>query len=434
MKNISEYFQYLYTLERVGIKYDLTNITKLLKALDNPHTKFRSIHVAGTNGKGAAASFTASILQEQGYKTGLFTSPHLLRFNERIRINGNTIRDTYIKRFLNENINLIKRIKPSFFEVNTALAFKYFADKKIDIAVVECGLGGRLDSTNVLTPDVCIITQIGLDHRQFLGNTLRKIANEKAGIIKPRSNVVISDTNSSLRSLFRKKISKQKKIFLDEFLDIKVNKHESAKLNFSLIFKPVYHKLDVSIPLSGTYQARNAAAAMLAASIFSERTHIPLYVPEIKAGLQNVKKNTGYRGRLESIKIKGTNYIFDVSHNEQAIETTLNELKPNPKDVIIFAIMADKDYKKALKPLTKLKTNIIFTKPDYKRALEPEILYNAAVNRGINSKRIEYYDNIYEALVKAKDKVFQNGRIIITGSFFLAHDAIKALKQEKHFS
>lgn len=433
MKNINEYFQYLYTLERVGIKYDLKNITLLLKALGNPHTKFRSIHVAGTNGKGAAASFTASILQEQGYKTGLFTSPHLLMFNERVRINGKMINDLYIKRFLNKNIRLIKRIKPSFFEVNTALAFKYFADKKIDVAVVECGLGGRLDSTNVLTPDVCIITQIGLDHRQFLGNTLRKIAYEKAGIIKPRSNVIISDSNKSLRDIFRKKISKQKKIFIDEFLDIKINKSEPSKMNFSLLFKPVYYKLDLTIPIFGNYQARNAAAAMLAASIFSERTHIPLYVPEIKAGLKNVKKNTGYRGRLESIKVKGINYVFDVSHNAQAIETSLNELKPTSRDVIIFAIMADKDYKKALKPLANIKSRIIFTKPDYKRALEPAILYNEILKSGINSQRIDKYENIYEALVQANEKVSAEGRIIITGSFFLAYDAIKALKLEKYF-
>lgn len=434
MKNINEYFDYLYSLERVGIKYDLKNITRLLKALGNPHTGFRSIHVAGTNGKGAAASFTASILQEQGYKTGLFTSPHLLKFNERIRINGKTINDVYIKRFLNENIKLIKRIKPSFFEVNTALAFKYFADKNVDVAVVECGLGGRLDSTNVLTPDVCIITQIGLDHRQFLGNTLRKIANEKAGIIKPRSNVIISDTNKSLRSIFRNKISKQKKIFIDEFLDIKINKNELSKMNFSLLFKPVYYKLDLTIPLSGTFQARNAAAAMLAASIFSERTHIPLYVPEIKAGLKNVKKNTGYRGRLEPVKVNGTNYIFDVSHNAQAVGITLNELKLNSNDVVIFGIMADKDYKKALKPMARLKTNIIFTKPEYKRALEPHILFKAGIKTGMDKKRIGYCNNIYEALSDAKDKVSGKGRIIITGSFFLAHDAIKALRLEKHFS
>lgn len=432
MKSITEYFDYLYTLERVGIKYDLRNITRLLKALGNPHKKFRSVHISGTNGKGSVASFTASILQEKGLKTGLFTSPHLLKFNERIRINGKTISDSYIKRFLNENIKLIKRVKPSFFEVNTAMAFKYFADNKVDLAVVECGLGGRLDSTNVLQPEAAVITQIDIDHTNFLGKTLTKIAEEKAGIIKPGSSILISDTNTSLKPLFRKKVTWQNKIFLDEFLEVRVNKSAHGKTNFTVMFKPAMQKLNFTIPLHGSYQARNAAAALIASVMFCKRAGLILHVSESAIGLKNIKKNTGYKGRLEEIKSNGIKYVFDVSHNPVGIKSALDELAPTNKDVIIFAMMADKDYKKAVRTLSGYRSKIIFTKPSYHRSLEPEVLCQTAQRIGL--KRINNYENIYEALSSARDSIAGNGKIIITGSFFLVHDAIKALKLEKHFT
>lgn len=428
MKTINEYFDYLYTLERTGMKYDLSNITKMLRALGNPHKKFRSIHVAGTNGKGATASFAASILQEHGLKTGLFTSPHLLKFNERVRVNGKQISDTYIKKFLNDNMALIKRIKPSFFEVNTAMAFKYFADRKVDAAVVECGLGGRLDSTNVLTPEVAVITQIGIDHVQFLGGTLRKIAGEKAGIIKKDSAILISDTNKSLRSLFRKKVTWQNKIFLDEYFDIK----PSGK-SFTLVFKPGGQKLSFTTPITGEYQARNAATALIAAVTFCKRTGNSLHGRDIASGFKNIQKNTGYRGRLDSVKSKGLKYIFDVSHNSQGISSALKELKPLGKDVIVFGIMADKDYRKAVKELTVYKPQIIFTKPSYQRALEPDVLYNLSVRGKGSKKQLKHYGNIYEALAEAKNSVKPLGRIIVMGSFFMVHDAIKALGLEKKF-
>jgi dihydrofolate synthase / folylpolyglutamate synthase len=428
MKTINQYFDYLYSLERVGMKYDLSNITKLLKALGNPHKQFKSIHIAGTNGKGATASFTASILQEQGCKTGLFTSPHLLKFNERIRINGKCISDSYIRKFLNENIKLIGKVKPSFFEVNTALAFKYFAENKVDAAVVECGLGGRLDSTNTLTPEVCVITQIGIDHTQFLGNTLGKIAKEKAGILKKCSSVIISDTNRSLRSLFRKRVTWQKKIFLDEFLDIK-----TGKPGFSLIFKPKKQKLNFTIPVKGEYQARNAATALIAAIGFSKKAGQPLHFHHVEQGFKNVRNNTGYRGRLDLIRSGGQSYIFDISHNAQGINSALKELRPGSKDIVVFGIMADKDYKKALKELLTHRTNIIFTKPSYQRALEPEVLYNLGVRYKGGKRGLKHFSNIYEALAQAKNSVKPQGRIIVLGSFFMVHDAVKALKLEKHF-
>jgi dihydrofolate synthase / folylpolyglutamate synthase len=429
MKSINKYFDYLYTLERVGMKYDLKNITKLLIALGSPHKKFKSIHIAGTNGKGATASFIASILQEQGFKTGLFTSPHILKFNERIRINGKCIDDKYIRGFLDKHISLIKKVKPSFFEVNTAMAFKYFADKGIKIAVVECGLGGRLDSTNILTPDVCVITQIGIDHTRFLGNTLQKIAAEKAGILKHGSSLIISDTNKSLRSYFKNKVKSQDKIFTDEFANIKNIKGR----RFSVFLKPVEQKLNLSIPLPGDYQPRNAVTAIIAAAMFNERMNRELYADDAGNGLKNVIKNTGYKGRLFEVKSKNRRYIFDVSHNPSGIAEALKNLKPASKDVVIFGIMADKDYSAAIKELSKYKTNFIFTKPSYQRALEADIMLKLA-KRYKNIKTKAAYDNVYAALESAQNTVKPSGRIIIIGSFFLVSDSIKALGFEKYFN
>lgn len=435
MKNINEYFNYLYTLERVGMKYDLTNITKLLKALGDPHKKFKSMHIAGTNGKGATASFAASILQEQGLKTGLFTSPHLLKFNERIRINGKCVPDSWIKTFLNRNIKLIEKIKPSFFEVNTAMAFKFFADNKVDCAVVECGLGGRLDSTNVLKPVVGVVTQIGIDHKDFLGSSLTQIADEKAAILKRGSEVVISDTNRSLRSLFRKTVKWQDKIFLDEFIDIADVNHKNGLTSFEIIFKPAGDSITLTIPLSGTYQTRNAACALLAVLSYCEKTKIELDFDSVIDGLINVKQNTGYRGRLESVKKNGIEYIFDVSHNPQGIANALAELNPTASDVIVMGIMADKEYKKAVKEILRYRSNIIFTKPSYQRALEPEILLNTAHTIRGSAKKIKAYGDIHTAIAEAEDILTnKKGRMIIIGSFFLVHDTIKTLKLEKHFS
>src|SRR4030095_1428686 len=342
MKKINEYFNFLYKLERTGMKYDLKNITLMLKALGNPHKKFRSIHIAGTNGKGATASFIASILIEHGFKTGLFTSPHILRFNERIRINAKCIPNSYIKNFLNENLKLIKKINPSFFEVNTALAFKYFADKKVDIAVVECGLGGRLDSTNVLIPDVSVITQIAIDHTQFLGNTLEKIASEKIGIVKKGVDTVVSDTNNSLMHLFKKKIASERFFYLNYQAKISNNKVTSGKSTFTVKIKPDLN-ITLSSPLLGDYQPRNAACAILAVNSFMANNNLKPSPALIRKGISNIKKNTEYKGRIEFIKHKDRIYIFDISHNPAGIRSALKTLKNTKIDLIVFGMMADKD-------------------------------------------------------------------------------------------
>ncbi|MCI0449216.1 MAG: bifunctional folylpolyglutamate synthase/dihydrofolate synthase [Chlorobi bacterium] len=431
MKNINKYFNYLYRLERIGIKYDLRNITQILKSLGNPHHKFKSIHIAGTNGKGATASFIASILMEHSFKVGLFTSPHILRFNERIRINGKCIDNGYIKDFLNRNIKLIEKIKPSFFEVNTAIAFQYFSEKNVDIAVIECGMGGRLDSTNVLRPEVSVITQIGIDHTRYLGNTLEKIALEKLGIVKNGVDVIVSDKNKKIKRLFENKIDNKNFLYIDSLIKLKELNQYDCGINFTIHFKQTGESYNFSAPLLGEYQPRNAAAALLACTSFAQKNGHTLYYPSVLRGIKNVKQNSGYKGRIEIIKHKGRKYIFDISHNAESIGQTYKALKGIKIDLIVFGIMSDKDYKKCVPEVLKHSGNVIFTKPNYERALEPKILQTLA-KKSAGGKNLFVTSDLKET-VRLLNEFKGAETILFIGSFFLVSDAIKAIKLQKYF-
>jgi dihydrofolate synthase/folylpolyglutamate synthase len=431
MKNITEYFNYLYSLERSGMKYDLKNITILLKSLGNPHKNLKFIHVAGTNGKGATASFAASILMEHGLKTGLFTSPHILRFNERIRINGKCISNEYIKCFLTENIKLIKKVKPSFFEVSTALALKYFSDKKADAVVAEAGLGGRLDSTNIIIPEVSVITQIGIDHIQFLGGTIRKIALEKIGIVKPGIDVIVSDNNKILKPLFKSRIAKKHLFYIDEFAKTFSVRKSDKGTSFTIKLKSG-KPVKLFTTLLGDYQVRNVKTAILAVRKFTKDS---VTESEIKKGVRRIKQNTGYFGRLEVIKSKGFKYIFDISHNPDGIKSALNNLKDMKIRTVIFGMMSDKDYKSSVEELQKYFNNIIFTIPNYKRALSPDIMMDYALKNRKKRGRVLYRsENVSDALKTAKNITHKNDYILIIGSFFLVSDAVKILKLQNHFA
>jgi dihydrofolate synthase/folylpolyglutamate synthase len=428
MKSINEYFDFLYSLERTGMKYDLTNITTLCRHLGNPQNSFKSIHIAGTNGKGATSSFIASILMEHGFEVGLFTSPHILEFNERIRINGKPIPTKYVREFLDNNIRIIKRIKPSFFEVNTAMAFKYFADKKVEVAVIECGLGGRLDSTNILNPEVSVITPIGMDHMQFLGNTLKQIAREKLGIVKPGIKVVVSDRNPLLKPLFRKSIGSDNLLYLKDEVKIYPSKQTGTGLSFSIT--QAGKTIPLATPLPGMYQSINASAAFLAVTEFLRKQKKKFSIAALKKGLKKVKTNSGYFGRLEIMKVNGRQYIFDVSHNPAGIKETFSSLeklaiKP---DMIIFGIMSDKDYIPALKEVLKHSKFFIFTKPDYSRALDPNVLIENA--RTIEPKKLYLTAKNAKGILELL-KVFRPKSPLVIGSFFLVSDILKSLGHKK---
>ena len=344
-------------------------------------------------------------------------------------MNGKYINNSYIRKFLEENIGLIRRIKPSFFEVNTAMAFKYFADKKADVAVIECGLGGRLDSTNVLKPDVSVITQIDMDHMQYLGNTLIKIAKEKLGIVKKNTKVIVSDNNSRLKKLFHRSIPTADLIYIDDSSKIKITGYFDNKIKFSINVKNG-KEIALTAPLSGKYQARNAAAAYYAVNEFMKKNNKSFSELKFKKGINYIKKNTGYSGRLEIIKIDSKKYLLDVSHNPDGIKNALssaNNIIFSP-DVIIFGIMSDKDHKAALKVILPFASNIIFTKPEYDRALEPGVLYTDSLK--IKSKNNLMIAQSVKDSLKIADKM-KFKKIMILGSFFMVSDAYKALGYKK---
>jgi len=438
-KKITEYLNYIYGLERTGRKYDLKKIARLLEETGNPHISQKFIHIAGTNGKGGTASLLASILMEHGLKTGLFTSPHILSFNERIRINSSQITNSYIKDYLSNNIKFIKKIGASFFEVNTGLALKYFYDKRTDAAVIETGLGGRLDATNIIKPQLSIITQLGIEHMDFLGHTLQKIAKEKIGIVKPNVDVIVSDDHSELESLFLKRIENNRLSFIDDKVEVTDVKQNITGSTYTVVFNDYSPRLKVHSPLPGNYQIRNSVTAIFGALKFLSGIGIKADVHKIANGIKNVIANTGYHGRFESLKSGGITYIFDVAHNPDAIKYSLINTENRKIDIIIFALMNDKDYKPALRDLLKYSDTIVFTSPNNKRAQQPKVLFDYAVRvsrlKADKPIRKQYYctGNVKEALKLSNILVGYKGKILIIGSFFLVSEAIKVLKLKKYF-
>lgn len=438
MKNINEYFLTLYKLERTRIKYDLKNIKKLLHELGNPHLDTKFIHIAGTNGKGAVASFLTSILIEHGFKTGLYTSPHLLKFNERIQVNGNFIPDSYIKSFVDNNLHLFKKIKASFFEVTTALAFKYLSDQKVDIAVIEVGLGGRLDSTNIIDPELCIITQIGIDHTQYLGKTLKSIAKEKIGIVKESKIVIISDTHKELYPFYKKYLKSNSIYFLDAHIKSKLLSERKNNIKFETHFinqRENKSAIIFNIPLNGVHNIRNASTALLTAEVYLKSIKRNFSIQKLKRALRNVKQNTYYHGRYEFIKNNGTNFIFDVAHNPDAIKSSVINSKYYKINAVVFGIMNDKDYKTSLQYLKELQSPIIFTKPSYERARDPEDLfkYYIKINPPVKNDVI-LEKNLRNALKQACTFNTKDGFILILGSFFLVSESIKILKFQHYLN
>lgn len=434
-KKYDECISYLFGLERSGIKYDLRNIRSLLKLLNQPQKNFKAIHIAGTNGKGSVSSIINSILIEKGFNTGLYTSPHILDFRERILFNGNLISKEFILNFVNNLLRKIRIIKPSFFEITTALAFEYFSFKKVDYAVIETGLGGRLDSTNVLNPILSVITSIDIDHTEFLGRTIKNITEEKAGIIKKGVPVVCGKIpQSSKRIIKRISIEKKAKIIFSEneyetiinkktergfFLNISVSQENGRHVNKSK---------DLFFPVIGDYQINNIKTSLCAIDEIKNKEGIEFSEEEIRAGLNNIKTNSCFYGRFEKIS-DDPKIVIDVSHNYQGIKNIESNLKyfKFKELIIIFAMMKDKQYRKCIKELSNLRAaKIILTSPDYKRSAEPKVLM-AAVKE--NKSRFETKENVKIAFDYAKETSSQKDLILVTGSFFLVSDFLKVKRQ-----
>jgi len=409
-------YQNLPMYQRVGeaaLKKDLVNIIRLCEDLGNPQHKFMSIHVAGTNGKGSTAHMLAAILQTAGYKTGLYTSPHLKEFTERIRVNGEEVSKDYVTTFVEDNQEKFNRIQPSFFEMTVAMAFKYFEEQKVDIAIVEVGLGGRLDSTNIITPLISVITSIGLDHQNMLGDTIEKIAYEKAGIMKRNIPVVISRSQKKSIPVFitQAKVSGSPIYFADIYYRFEAISEAEEVLHVRSLVNQTTFELD----LAGNYQIYNLPGIFKVIELLREMDYL-INFQQVSYGLANTAKITGIRGRWQVLGENPT-VICDTGHNRQAIKNILKQLASYTfKQLhIVLGMVSDKDIESVLKLLPK-EAIYYFCEPNIPRAMDAEELYEKAETLGLNGKIVR---RVNEAIASAKEMAKPEDLIFIGGSTFV---------------
>ncbi|MEO7766504.1 MAG: folylpolyglutamate synthase/dihydrofolate synthase family protein [Ferruginibacter sp.] len=422
---------YLYAqlpmFSRVGAaayKEDLHNTIILCNSLNNPQTKFNSIHIAGTNGKGSTSHMLAAILQQAGYKTGLYTSPHLKDFRERIKINGKMVSEDFIVEFVQNTRKLTEEIKPSFFELTVAMAFEYFAIQQVDIAVIETGLGGRLDSTNVITPILSIITNIGYDHMNILGDTLEKIAMEKAGIIKPFIPVVIGEYIDETKSIFvNKALNCNAPIhFAQDEYEVLNIQTSSTQLTCAVRSKDHNITESFSLDLNGLYQAKNLRTVLCAEGVLMNQG-FQIKDSSEKSALANVKKLTGLHGRWDIIS-EHPLIVLDVAHNEDGLRQVIGQandyIHENAGGVtkqlhIVIGMVKDKEVSKLLSILPK-EAVYYFTAAHIPRALPANELKAEAVKYGLPGQS---YGDVNGAIAQAKRSAAKEDIIIVCGSVFL---------------
>ncbi|REJ83992.1 MAG: bifunctional folylpolyglutamate synthase/dihydrofolate synthase [Bacteroidetes bacterium] len=426
--NYSETIRYLFDslpmFHRIGAaayKADLSNILRLCELLNHPESKFRSVHVAGTNGKGSVSSMLASVFTAAGYKTGLFTSPHLKDFRERIRINGEMIPEEKVIRFVEDNRASFEEIKPSFFEWSTALAFSHFAEEGVDMAIIETGMGGRLDSTNVIIPELSVITNIGWDHMQFLGDSLEKIAREKAGIIKKGVPVIIGEKHDETKDVFCEVADSLSSplAFASEIWAVKiVSVSDYLELDVFWNEKTEYHAL--KLELKGNYQLKNILSLMQAIDQLKHAGY-KLEEKHIRDGLMNVRKYSGLQGRWQILNHKPL-IIADTAHNKPGLEMVLNQIMNTDHDKlhIVLGMVQDKDVVGIMRMFPK-KANYYFCHPQIPRALNAKDLANHAQNEGLSGI---VYSSVRDALQAAKERAGKNDLIFIGGSTFVVAEAI----------
>lgn len=406
--NIDLALEKIYSLKQFHVKLGLDNITHLADHLGNPQNNLKAIHVAGSNGKGSTCSFLASILQELGYKVGLFTSPHFVRFNERIRINGKEISDNEIINFLERNKKYIDEYLPTFFEITTALAFEHFNCNEVDYAVIETGLGGRLDATNIIKPQATVITSISLEHSHILGNTLEKIALEKAGILKENVPIFLGILPEEAEAAILKR-AKEKKCECYKLSDI--TKPEEEKYYLKLNNDNVEIKQSV---LKGKHQLQNSALAINVINYLVKVDNHKIY----EKGIDNIIVNTGIQGRYEKKENLGT-VIFDAAHNLEGIKIFLNEFKKEFKNYskckLVFGAMKDKEIGKMLNLLNPYFSEINVTSTNYERAASADEISEIAKMNNINVG----IDNKTEYTIQKIFNEKKNNCIVVLGSIYL---------------
>jgi dihydrofolate synthase / folylpolyglutamate synthase len=397
-------------------KADLKNTLWLCDFLGNPQHKIKTIHVAGTNGKGSVSHMLAAVFQENDYKTGLYTSPHLKDFRERIKLNGKMIEESFVIDFVEKTKEISEEIKPSFFELTFAMALDYFAQEKVQVAVIETGLGGRLDSTNVIMPLLSVITNISYDHTDILGDTLTKIAYEKAGIIKQNIPVVIGETVDETKIVFEKKAteSNSKIYFAREKFEILSTKYDVKYLELEILNKESLEIDNYTLDLNGIYQEKNILTVLTSIEIL--KNNFLLKEGKIKSGLSKVKKLTGLFGRWEVIRQNPT-VALDVAHNEDGIKQLLTQInKSEFKNLhLVFGMVKDKDLQKVLAQFPK-NAKYYFTKAHNLRALEQEELKEKAKEYELIG---DSYPDVNKALKAALQDSSIDDLIVICGSVFV---------------
>lgn len=422
--NYKEAIEYLFSqvpmFQNVGgaaYKEGLANTLALDARFNHPHRKYRSIHVAGTNGKGSVAHTLAAILQTAGYKTGLYTSPHLIDFRERIRVNGKMISECAVIDFIEKERVFFEPLHPSFFELTTALAFKYFAEQEVDIAVIEVGMGGRLDCTNIISPLISIITNISLDHVQYLGHTTAQIAREKAGIIKPRTPVIVGETTKETRAVFVAEAKRNNAPirFADETHEVL----SSTQFDGYRFYKTRHG--EIKGQLCGSFQDKNTATILTATDALAE-TGIHLDNNLIASGFANVCRLTGLRARWQKLS-SHPSIICDTGHNPGAIRYIGEQLRllPAKKLYIIIGMASDKDISGVLRLMPRT-ANYFFTKASVKRALDEHKLKELAQKEGL---RGEVFPDVRSAFGAAREKATTEDAIFVGGSTFVVADFLR---------
>jgi dihydrofolate synthase/folylpolyglutamate synthase len=429
MRNYQDTLHFLFTqlpvFQRDGAsayKPTIANTIALCEVLGNPQEKFKSIHVAGTNGKGSTSHQLAAIFQAAGYKTGLYTSPHLKDFRERIRVNGECIPEQNVIDFAATHEALFEKIKPSFFEMTVAMAFEYFAHQQVEIAIIEVGMGGRLDSTNIIKPELCLITNISFDHQAYLGHTLEAIAGEKAGIIKHEVPVVIASTQTATQAVFKEKAASQNApiYFADQLYHLQRTANSNQQFLEIEYTDALGTVQKFQSDLTGIYQLKNITGVLCAIDLIKEK--FPKINNEIIASaLSKVKSLTGLKGRWEVLSEKPL-CIADTGHNEDGIQQILTQLTFCEYEQLhwVIGMVNDKDLNAVMALLPK-NASYYFCKPNIPRGLDEQILQNTAQTFDLHGA---CYASVLEALLAAKNNAKMTDLVLIAGSTFIVAEII----------
>ncbi len=425
MKNYKETLDFMFSqlpmFQNQGSKAYNNKLDKSL-ALDayfkHPHKYYKTIHLGGTNGKGSVSHLTASVLQSAGYKVGLYTSPHLKDFRERIKVNGQPCSEDFVVEFIENHKAILEELKPSFFEMTVAMAFQYFKEQKVDVAVIEVGLGGRLDSTNIISPILSLITNISKDHTAMLGNTLAEIAKEKAGIIKENTPIIIGEFQENIAPIFKQKAENKKATIL--FADKQQQLQNCEKTDTKLIFDWQNFK-KLACPLKANYQIKNINTALNGLSYLRENNLFEITEDAIREGIKKVTAQTSFFGRWQ-VLAKSPLIICETAHNEAGVRMAMQELSQTHynKAHIILGVSSDKDLGSIL-PLFPKNAQYYFTQAKVQRAMKAEILTKKAAEFGLEGNP---YKSVEKAIEKAKQKAQKEDIIYIGGSIFVVAEVV----------